>query len=86
MGGAPIAGGPTGRAPKAGPLGPGGRTPGRPFAVWVGNPASNYIGSFGLVSNGKMQPGILCSLFNCAWKTKFGAMTCRPEVKCSAHC
>jgi hypothetical protein len=62
MGGAPIAGGPTGRVPKAGPLGPGGRAPGRPFAVGAGNPASISNGVLDPVSHCGMQPGILCSL------------------------
>jgi len=62
MGGAPIAGGPTGRAPKAGPLGPGGRAPGRPFAVGVGNPASNNNGVPDDASHCSMQPGVLSSV------------------------
>lgn len=46
MGGAPAEGGPRGRAPKAGPLGPGpgARAAGRPFAVGVGNPSSSKSG------------------------------------------
>ena len=43
MGGAPIAGGPKGRAPKAGPLGPGGRAAGSPLAVGVGKPSNQQI-------------------------------------------
>ena len=61
MGGAPIAGAPTGRAPKAGPLGPGGRAPGRPFAVGAGNPASKNNRTPDAVSHCSMQPSSLIS-------------------------
>ncbi len=63
MGGAPIAGGPTGRAPKAGPLGPGGRAPGRPFAVGVGNPASNKIENFSIITIAKCSQAFFALLF-----------------------
>ena len=86
MGGAPIAGGPTGRAPTAGPLGPGGRAPGRPLAVGAENPASNKTEDFSIVSNCKMQPGPVCSpfsTFQLCVSTNSTAMPCRPEAKYS---